>query len=150
MYSWTLHYLFSTRTKDYLCVFYYSYYWCFNVVVHMNNSSNLKMKWYFFSLTGFTHTHTNKFNIFELFFAVTLITLFLWLCNLSIYSMHALCSIAFNNTKLACLLEHEQPAAKTHKNSSSSVLSLMQAAAAGWLYYTLDDPPSMPDPHSWP
>lgn len=104
----------------------------------------------FFSLTGFTHTHTNKFNIFELFFAVTLITLFLWLCNLSIYSMHALCSIAFNNTKLACLLE--QPAAKTHKNSSSSVLSLMQAAAAaaGWLYYTLDDPPSMPDPHSWP
>ena len=103
----------------------------------------------FFSLSGFTHTHTNKFNIFELFFAVTLITLFLWLCNLSIYSMHALCSIAFNNTKLACLLE--QPAAKTHKNSSSSVLSLMQAAAAaGWLYYTLDDPPSMPDPHSWP
>ena len=102
----------------------------------------------FFSLTGFTHTHTNKFNIFELFFAVTLITLFLWLCNLSIYSMHALCSIAFNNTKLACLLE--QPAAKTHKNSSSSVLSLMQAAAAGWLYYPLDDPPSMPDPHSWP
>ena len=102
----------------------------------------------FFLLTGFTHTHTNKFNIFELFFAVTLITLFLWLCNLSIYSMHALCSIAFNNTKLACLLE--QPAAKTHKNSSSSVLSLMQAAAAGWLYYTLDDPPSMPDPHSWP
>ena len=104
----------------------------------------------FFSLTGFTHTHTNKFNIFELFFAVTLITLFLWLCNLSIYSMHALCSIAFNNTKLACLLE--QPAAKTHKNSSSSVLSLMQAAAAaaGWLYYTLDDTPSMPDPHSWP
>ena len=102
----------------------------------------------FFSLTGFTHTHTNKFNIFELFFAVTLITLFLWLCNLSIYSMHALCSIAFNNTKLACLLE--QPAAKTHKNSSSSVLSLMQAAAAGWLYYTLDNTPSMPDPHSWP
>ena len=96
----------------------------------------------FFSLTGFTHTHTNKFNIFELFFAVTLITLFLWLCNLSIYSMHALCSIAFNNTKLACLLE--QPAAKTHKNSSSSVLSSMQAAV-GWLYYTLD-PPSMPDP----
>ena len=60
--------------------------------------------------------------------------------------MHALHSAA----KHCCVQQHKacllEPAAKTHKNSSSSVLSLMQAAAAGWLYYTLDPPPSMPDP----